>query len=347
MQRLAVPVAIVAFSTLSLPAARAADAERTVHKAAIVIEEIMAVPVQRIPEALLADAEAVAVFPGVLKVGFVAGVERGRGVVTIRQEDRNWGAPRFMTVTTGSLGWQIGATATDLILVFKTRKSVDNLLEGKFKIGADVAAAAGPVGRRAEAATDGQLQAEIYSYSRSRGLFAGASIDGAIIQLDTDSEAGYYRAGPDGRAIVPDSASRLVALIDQHSISTKIDAAAISPEIPLEGQSVLVEDPLETLRRSVATSSDQLSRVLDPNWRRFLALPADFFAEGGQPSAAGVSAAIERYEQVARDPKYVALARRAEFQRARTLLQQYAATMEPEENPLVPLPPPPANILPR
>src|SRR5690349_19462570 len=207
----------VVLLVLTASLAQAADAERTVSKATTALHDIMAVPLKGIPESLLADAEAVAIFPSVVKIGFVGGGERGPGVVSIRDADRNWAAPRFLTVTAGSVGWQIGASATDLVLVFKTRKSVENLLEGKFKIGADIAAAAGPVGRRAEAATDGQLQAEIYSYSRSRGLFAGASIDGAVIQLDTDTESGYYRTGLDGRTVVPESAGKFLGLVARYS----------------------------------------------------------------------------------------------------------------------------------
>ena len=326
-------------SVVALSSTFAADGERTLAKATNALNEIMAVPLKGIPDTLLADAEAVAIFPGVVKVGFVAGVERGRGVVTIRDDNHHWGAPRFVTITAGSVGWQIGASATDLVLVFKTRKSVENLLNGKFKIGADIAAAAGPIGRRVEAATDGQLQAEIYSYSRSRGLFAGASIDGAVIQLDTDTEFGFYRTGPDGQVAVPDSARKLVALVDTYSK----DSLILPDSKPIATAPMVVEDPVEKARRQVVGSSDQLARVLDDSWKRFLALPADLYAEGGQPSAEALAAASARYEQVARDPKFAALAKRAEFQTARTALQQYMAAQQQQPG-VVPLPPPPENL---
>jgi len=308
-----------------------------VAKATGALHDIMAVPLKGIPESLLADAEAVAIFPSVVKVGFVVGGERGRGVVTIRDADRNWGAPRFLTVTAGSVGWQIGASATDLVLVFKTRKSVENLLEGKFKIGADIAAAAGPVGRRAEAATDGQLQAEIYSYSRSRGLFAGASIDGDIIQLDSDTESTYYRAGLDGRAIVPDSATKLVSLVAAYSKDSQGQ-----PQTAETSQVAVPEDPMEKLRKQVVGSSDQLSRVLDESWKRYLALPEDIFVEAGQPSKEALEATLARYDQVAREPKYAALAKRPEFQAVRLALQQYAGAAE-EGPSIIPLPSPPGG----
>jgi lipid-binding SYLF domain-containing protein len=326
---------------LAVAVANAAPPERTVQQASVVLTEIMAVPVQSIPEALLADAEAVAIFPGVMKVGFVAGVERGRGVVTIRQEDRNWGAPRFVVITGGSVGWQIGASATDLILVFKTRKSVENLLNGKFKIGADIAAAAGPVGRRVEAATDGQLSAEIYSYSRSRGLFAGASIDGALIALDTDSETAFYRTGLDGKAIVPEMAVQLVAAVDRYSVSSSIAPAALFPAAEAEPV-----DATETLRRDLAHSADRLTGALDGSWKQYLALPADVYAENGQPSEATLAAAMHRYEQIARDPKYAALAERPEFRQVFGNLQRYAAARKVGGHPLRALPPPPTNVAP-
>lgn len=335
------PIAVV-LVLFAASLAQAADAERTVAKATSALNEIMAVPLKGIPESLLADAEAVAIFPSVVKIGFVVGGERGHGVVTIRDADRNWSAPRFLTVTAGSVGWQIGASATDLVLVFKTRKSVENLLEGKFKIGADIAAAAGPVGRRAEAATDGQLQAEIYSYSRSRGLFAGASIDGAVIQLDSDAEATYYRAGLDGRAIVPDSATRLVGLVAAHSK----DSQAAGQPMPADGVPLAavpaVEDPTERLRKHVVSTWEQLSRLLDESWKRHLALPADLYVEAGQPSKESLEAALARYDTVARDPKYAALAKRAEFQAARLALQQYAGAVE-EQPGIVTLPAPPGT----
>jgi SH3 domain-containing YSC84-like protein 1 len=310
--------------------------ERTVSRAHSVLDEIMTLPVQSIPESLLADAEAVAVFPGVVKVGFVGGVERGRGVVIIRQDDRHWTAPRFVTITGGSVGWQIGASATDLILVFKTRKGVDSLLDGKFKIGADIAAAAGPVGRRVEAATDGQLKAEIYSYSRSRGLFAGASIDGALIALDVESEADYYRAGLDGKAIVPEAATELVHAVHKYSTTTRV-LAVRERELWQPAADV---DPVETARREVVAAADRLSPILDRSWQQYLALPGDLYAEGGQPSINAVQATMQRYEQIAADPKYAALARRAEFQQLRASLQGYAGAVESSPAKLS-LPPPP------
>src|SRR5262249_16811056 len=141
----------------------------------------------------LRDAQGIAVVPGLIKGGFVVGVRHGRGIVIVKDDNGNWRAPSFITITGGSIGWQAGVQATDVVLVFKTRKSIQGLLSGKFTIGADASAAAGPVGREASAATDATLRAEIYSYSRSRGLFAGAAIDGSMISIDNPLTATYYR----------------------------------------------------------------------------------------------------------------------------------------------------------
>jgi lipid-binding SYLF domain-containing protein len=311
----------------------AADPERTVGNASSVLNEIMAIPLQQIPGNLLAEAEAVAIFPGLIKVGFIGGIEHGQGVVLIRAEDRSWAAPRLISITGGSIGWQIGASATDLILVFQTRKSVDNLVNGKFKIGVDVAAAAGPVGRRAEAATDGKLQAEIYSYSRSRGLFAGASIDGAVIQTNPDADALFYRTGFDGKPTqMPQSATRLLELVNHYTGGGGVAA---------QGQPAATTNLSPSPRAQLATSSGQLTPLLDENWRRYLALPAEVYVAGKDADPGTLAAVIERFNRTAADPQYQALTRRPEFQRAHQDLKRYYSSLESAAA-KVALPPPPA-----
>ena len=152
-----------------------------VGSACQVLHEIMAIPARGIPMSLLADAQGIAIVPNLLKGGFVVGVRHGRGVIVVRDDNGQWRPPTFITITGGSVGWQIGVQATDLVLVFKTKTGVESLMRGKFTIGGGVAAAAGPVGRQAEAGTDARLRAEIFSYSRSRGLFAGVALDGSVI----------------------------------------------------------------------------------------------------------------------------------------------------------------------
>jgi lipid-binding SYLF domain-containing protein len=172
--------------------ALAKNEEKIIKESGDVLQEAMKIPEKGIPPALLKDAKAVAFFPGVIKGAFMVGGEHGRGVLLVRQENGGWSNPIFLTITAGSFGWQIGGEATDLILVFKTLKGVEKMMKGKFTVGADAAAAAGPVGRNAEAATDVMLKAEILSYSRSRGLFAGLSLEGAALLIDKDADAKFY-----------------------------------------------------------------------------------------------------------------------------------------------------------
>ena len=186
--------AVLAFQLL--PAASAFATEEQVVKlreAREVMEDIMAIPENAIPPSLLNDAQAIAVIPGVIKAGFIVGGRFGKGVVLRRLPGRRgWSDPVFLTIAGGSVGFQAGASATDVILVFKNRRGLDSLANGKFTLGADAAVAAGPVGRNAQAATDVQLRSEILSYSRSRGLFAGVALDGSVMEIDHAANAAFY-----------------------------------------------------------------------------------------------------------------------------------------------------------
>jgi lipid-binding SYLF domain-containing protein len=166
----------------------------TVDSATEVLQALSALSLKGIPPALLQDAKGVAILPNVVKAGFVIGGRYGRGVVLVRGPEGGWCNPVFITLAGGGVGWQAGIQSTDLVLVFKTRSSLDRILRGKGKLtlGADAGVAAGPVGRQAEAGTDAQLKAEIYSYSRSRGLFAGVSLEGAALLVDADANEAFY-----------------------------------------------------------------------------------------------------------------------------------------------------------
>ncbi|MHC1478801.1 lipid-binding SYLF domain-containing protein [Frateuria aurantia] len=166
-----------------------------------VLREIMDTPDKSIPVDLLRDARAVAVIPDVLKVGFIFGGRRGEGLISVKQPDGSWSYPSYVVIAGGSFGLQVGVSKTDLVLVFRTQRGVDSLVSGKFTIGADASAAAGPVGRTAGAATDGALNAEIYTYSRARGLFAGIALDGAVLKPDYDANAAIYGPGVTPRRI--------------------------------------------------------------------------------------------------------------------------------------------------
>jgi len=177
---------------IALPAAAATKEESRVVDATDVLDQLQRIPEGRIPPALLSRAYGVAVIPSVIKIGFGVGGRRGKGDLVVRQDDKTWSNPAFVTLTGGSFGFQVGAQSTDIILVFKTRKSVDNIANGKLTLGADAAVAAGPVGRYTSVATDLRFKAEVYSYSRSRGLFAGVALEGAGITMDRKANAAFY-----------------------------------------------------------------------------------------------------------------------------------------------------------
>ena len=172
-------------------AKKISDAAKQAAKAARVFNEIMTVPDKSVPKDLLDRAEAVAVFPSVIKAGFIVGGRGGRGVIS-RRVGKGWSAPAFFNLGGASVGLQIGASSTDFILLFMNEDALKGLLEDKFEIGGEGSVAAGPVGRAASASTDVQLKAGILSYSRSKGLFAGLELKGVVINPDNnDNEAVY------------------------------------------------------------------------------------------------------------------------------------------------------------
>jgi len=166
--------------------------EAKVQASTAVVKEIMEIPESAIPPSLLCSAHGIAIFPDLLKAGFIFGGRYGCGVLLVRNEDGTWSNPVFFRLIGGSFGWQIGAESTDVILVLKSIRSLNAISGGKFTLGGDASIAAGPVGRQAEAATDVMLTAEILSYSKSRGLFLGLSLEGAAIQVDYGSTAAFY-----------------------------------------------------------------------------------------------------------------------------------------------------------
>jgi SH3 domain-containing YSC84-like protein 1 len=201
-------MAVGVFLTIGPLAAQTDEADR-IKESATVLGEIMAAPDQAIPMSVLEKAVGIAVFPGTVRGGFIVGAERGRGILSVRDEaTKSWSAPAFITITGGSLGLQIGVRATDLILVIQNRRGLENLVRNEFKVGAGAAVTGGPVGRDAQAATDIQLRAEILSYSRSRGLFAGATIEGSTIKEDRDANGRYYGEKLATRAVVFDGKAK-------------------------------------------------------------------------------------------------------------------------------------------
>ncbi len=193
MKKYAALVVVLAM-TFTLLAARMASAGglAKVDDSIDVLKAIEAIPEKGIPPALLRNADGIAIIPNVIKAGFILGGRYGTGILVVRNSDGGWTDPAFISITGGSIGWQIGVQAIDIVLVFKSSRSIERIMTGKFTLGADASIAAGPVGREASAATDIQLKSEIYSYSRSRGLFAGLSFAGAVLKIDDDANAEFY-----------------------------------------------------------------------------------------------------------------------------------------------------------
>jgi lipid-binding SYLF domain-containing protein len=190
---LAAAAAALLFSLLPAPDAAAQRREaRRVRDAAAVLAEMTAVPERQVPAALMKDVRAIAVFPRVQKAGFVIGGQRGEGVLVMRGKDGSWGSPLFLTLAGGSVGMQFGVQSIDLVLFFRTEDSVRAVFREGFTIGVDAAVAAGSAGRQAGAITDTAMTAEVLSYARSRGIFAGVSVSGSTIQPDDDANAAYY-----------------------------------------------------------------------------------------------------------------------------------------------------------
>jgi lipid-binding SYLF domain-containing protein len=183
------------------PAFATAREEARLIEASGVLEELFAQRDTSIPEKLMARAYGVAVIPNVVKVAAVVGGRRGSGAMVVRDENGKFSDPIMVSLTGGNVGWQIGVQSTDIVLVFTTKKGVEGIADGKLTLGADASVAAGPVGRDAHAATDAQLRAEIYSYSRSRGLFAGIALDGSVLAIDNDANQSVYGDGVTPRRI--------------------------------------------------------------------------------------------------------------------------------------------------
>ena len=191
-------LALIAFawlSAVSQPARAGEEEVKRAENAVRVLKEVMMAPDKRIPSDLMKSAHAIAVIPDVIKAGFVIGGRHGVGLIAVKGPEGTWSNPSFISMTGGSIGFQAGVSSTDVILVFRTERGVDSIVHGKFTLGADASVAAGPVGRDAHAATDAQLKAEIYSYSRSRGLFAGVALDGSVLAIDNDANQAVYGDG--------------------------------------------------------------------------------------------------------------------------------------------------------
>ena len=205
-------------------AAKAAGPEKVIENAMTVMTEIKNVPEKGIPDELLTRCEGLAIFPSVYKGGFVVGASYGKGLIVARDpKTGNWRGPAFLQIKSGSFGYQIGVQATDLILVIMNQRGVNAFFNNNLTLGGDISIAAGPVGRKLKAGTDATLQAEIYSYSRSKGFFAGLSLEGAYLHHDYKADEALYgltltpgEIMSQGTVSVPEQGRRFLEFLDKN-----------------------------------------------------------------------------------------------------------------------------------
>lgn len=232
LQRL-IAVALL-LTGLGLPAFASSDRDNDIsriHASARVFREIMDTPDKAIPQELLESAKCIAIIPSEKKAAFIFGANYGKGLVTCRTA-AGWSAPLFLAISGGSWGLQIGGSSTDVVMIIRSEHGMRSLLSDKFTLGADATAAAGPVGRHASADTDLKLNAEILTYSRSKGAFAGISLDGAVVQADRSGDRAMYGANVerkqilDGAVRVPPAAQALISEIGQYTKARAAESAS-------------------------------------------------------------------------------------------------------------------------
>lgn len=327
----------------------------TVRQSEQVLGELMAIPARQIPRRLMDEAQGVVIVPNVVKIGFIAGARRGHGVVLVRDAEGEWSLPQFVTLTGGSVGWQAGVQGTDIVLVFTTRKGVDGLLRGKFTVGVDAAATAGPVGREMAAGTDATLRSEIYSYSRSRGLFLGVAIDGSALEVDHEAHA-YYYGSPSSQVPrqIPQSAAQLQHFLVEIAPGHIMARPANERDRPVSerpaGERLVTDRPIqwhpvrrmETLRRSLAQHSAELQAILSPEWQRYLAMPREVIEPMGQPNPETISIIHRKFAKLADSGEYPQLVQRPEFQSTYEVLTELHESMASNRAALQ-LPPPPSH----
>jgi lipid-binding SYLF domain-containing protein len=190
MNKFLIALVVLLSTTAALAGDRTDDVDR-LQSSATVLKEIMSAPDSGVPEEVFSKAKCVAVIPSMVKAAFGVGGAYGKGVASCRTE-KGWSAPAFFTVKGGSFGFQIGGQAADIVMLIMNDEGMNNLLESKFKLGADASVAAGPVGRHADASTDWKMRAQVLTYSRTRGVFAGISLNGAVIAEHRDDTRDFY-----------------------------------------------------------------------------------------------------------------------------------------------------------
>jgi len=249
--------ALLAGTLVTAPAAAVTREEATLQNAMVVLRELQSMPDLRIPDQLLARAEGIVILPAEVKVGFIFGARFGNGVMLVRNPDGNWSNPVFVTTGGGSVGWQAGGQVADIVLVLTTRRSIEGISDGKLTLGADASVAAGPVGRTAMASTSLTFDSEIYAYSRTKGLFAGVSLEGNGIFIGKKANRHFYEGENSATAIMastkapPPPADELVAEVrrltsvsgQRTAAETKPATEVPPPERPAEARTYPLPDP--------------------------------------------------------------------------------------------------------
>lgn len=237
MKRLIAAAVLFSLSAVAVASERReADIDR-IQTASLVLKQIMDAPDSAIPDSIMGGAKCIAIIPSSLKAGFIFGANYGKGVATCRT-GTGWSAPAFFRLTGGSFGLQAGGQASDLVLIIRTDKGMQNLLSSKFKLGGDASAAAGPVGRDAQAATDLTMRAQVLTYSRARGLFAGVSLNGSVInQNGADTVAFYgkeytYRSILGGEVPAPKDAEALLQTVEKYAPTPRPHVAPVVTPAP-------------------------------------------------------------------------------------------------------------------
>src|SRR5271165_4356727 len=238
MRKIAVATLVVLSMVLGAAASdrHGADLDR-IQTSSTILAQIMSAPDRAIPDGIMSGAKCIAIIPSSLKASFVFGANYGKGVATCRTEN-GWSAPVFFLLTGGSFGFQAGGQASDLVLIIRTDEGMQHLLQSKFKLGADASAAAGPVGRDAQAATDITMRAQVLTYSRSRGLFLGVSLGGAVIRQDqADTQAFYSKDRTfysllNRQVTAPQNAMVLLNTVEKYAPTPKVRAQVTPPVAP-------------------------------------------------------------------------------------------------------------------
>jgi len=244
--------------------ARSANAVR-------VLTDIQAIPESAIPDKLLDEARAIVVIPDSLKVGLVLGGRSGHGLMSVKNADGAWSNPVFVKLTGGSIGFQAGVQSSDIVLVFRNDRSLESIVNGKVTLGADAGVAAGPIGRNASLATDGQLKAEIWSWSRARGLFAGVALDGAVLSIEDAANEAVYGLDTTPRMIFEGRAahSPSTAVVDFRDQLEEATAAARTARGTTGPQPATVAARQTTIAQPVPQTTATQPMATDPQPQPF------------------------------------------------------------------------------